>query len=101
MPIADTDLPALDVLMHRYRNRPIDFADATLVHLAEQESLSRILTIDHDDFEPYRIKGRPVSGLCLPPTANDGDEFRSAPRRTAENKFTNAPALPIKHAFAR
>jgi predicted nucleic acid-binding protein len=32
--------------------------DATLVHLAERESLSRILTVDHDDFETYRIKGR-------------------------------------------
>jgi uncharacterized protein len=56
--IGDTDLPALDALMHRYRDRPMDFADATLVHLAERESLNRILTVDHDDFETYRIKGR-------------------------------------------
>lgn len=57
-PIADADLPALYALMARYRDRPMDFADATLVHLAEQEALADILTIDHDDFETYRIGGR-------------------------------------------
>ena len=57
-PINDTDLPALDVLMNQYRDRPMDFAGATLVHIAERESLSLILTIDHDDFETYRIHGR-------------------------------------------
>jgi predicted nucleic acid-binding protein len=36
----------------------MDFADDTLVHLARRESLSTILTIDHDDFETYRIAGR-------------------------------------------
>ena len=36
----------------------MDFADATLVHIAERESLSLILTIDRDDFETYRIHGR-------------------------------------------
>ena len=29
----------------------MDFADATLVRIAERESLSLILTIDHDNFE--------------------------------------------------
>ena len=57
-PLADPDLPALDSLMARYRDRPMDFADATLVHLAYRESLNTILTIDHDDFETYRIHGR-------------------------------------------
>ncbi len=56
--ISDSDLPALDALMHQYRDRPMDFADATLVRIAERESLSLILTIDHDDFETYRIQGR-------------------------------------------
>ena len=39
-------------------DRPMDFADATLVHLAERESLSIICTIDHNDFETYRIQGK-------------------------------------------
>lgn len=56
--IDDTDLPALNALMVRYRDRPMDFADATLVHLAERESLTSVFTIDHDDFETYKIGGR-------------------------------------------
>jgi len=52
------DLSALHDLMAQYRDRPMDFADATLVHLAARESLSVILTVDHDDFETYRIGGK-------------------------------------------
>jgi predicted nucleic acid-binding protein len=53
--VGDDDLPALESLMARYRDRPMDFADATLVHAAGQVGTSTILTIDHDDFETYRI----------------------------------------------
>jgi predicted nucleic acid-binding protein len=56
--IADDDLPALDSLMARYHDRPMDLADATLVHVARRESISTVFTIDHDDFETYRIAGR-------------------------------------------
>ena len=56
--MAQSDLPALHGLMSQYKDRPMDFADATLVHLAARESLSLILTVDHDDFETYRIAGR-------------------------------------------
>lgn len=58
LPITDTDSPDLARLMRQYADRPMDFADATLVHLAERESLSIICTIDHNDFETYRIKGK-------------------------------------------
>jgi predicted nucleic acid-binding protein len=58
LPISDRDLPDLETLMRKYRDRPMDFADATLVHLAQRESLSTVFTIDHDDFETYRIGGR-------------------------------------------
>ena|SRR5260221_3650041 len=57
-PIADSELPELRALMARYHDRPMDFADATLVYIANRESVSLILTIDHDDFETYRIDGR-------------------------------------------
>jgi uncharacterized protein len=56
--IDDSDLPALEALMDKYAGRPMDFADATLVHLARRESLTTVFTIDHDDFETYRIDGR-------------------------------------------
>lgn len=57
-PLADGDLPEIEALMERYRDRPMDFADATLVHLARRETLDTILTVDNDDFETYRIEGR-------------------------------------------
>lgn len=57
-PIADLDLPEIEALMRKYHDCPMDFADATLVHLAQRESLFTIFTIDHDDFETYRVGGR-------------------------------------------
>jgi len=56
--IGDNDLGALERLMDRYHDRPMDLADATLVFLAERESLTTVLTVDNDDFETYRIGGR-------------------------------------------
>ncbi len=58
LPIGDEDLPDLQALMDQYRDRPMDFADATLVHLARREGLTTIFTIDNDDFETYRIEGK-------------------------------------------
>ena len=58
LPIDGGDLPALETLMGRYADHPMDFADATLVHLAYRESLTTVFTIDHADFETYRIGGR-------------------------------------------
>jgi hypothetical protein len=36
--------------MSRYSDLPMDFADATLVHLAGRESIQHILTIEQTDF---------------------------------------------------
>lgn len=56
--IEDGELGNVRTLMSRYWDRPMDFADATLVYLAKRESLSVILTVDHADFATYRIEGR-------------------------------------------
>jgi predicted nucleic acid-binding protein len=56
--IAEDELPRLHALMNRYADHPMDFADATLVYLAERESISTIFTVDHADFSTYRIAGR-------------------------------------------
>ena len=56
--IGDADLPSLEELMIRYADRPMDFADATLVLLARKLDLTDILTVDHNDFETYRIHGK-------------------------------------------
>jgi predicted nucleic acid-binding protein len=52
------ELPQVHALMSRYWDRPMDFADATLVYLAKRESLSVILTVDYADFATYRIEGK-------------------------------------------
>lgn len=64
--IANEELPQVQALLAQYADRPMDFADATLVHLANRERLSVILTIDHDDFETYRLPGRKKFTI-LPP----------------------------------
>ena len=56
--IEDAELQQVHALMSQYWDRPMDFADATLVYLAKRESLSTILTVDHADFDTYRIAGR-------------------------------------------
>jgi predicted nucleic acid-binding protein len=56
--IEHAELPHVHALMSRYWDRPMDFADATLVYLARRESLSVILTVDHADFATYRIEGK-------------------------------------------
>ena len=56
--IEHSELSQLHVLMSRYWDRPMDFADATLVYLSKRESLFTIFTVDYADFETYRIEGR-------------------------------------------
>jgi predicted nucleic acid-binding protein len=43
--------------MKKYRDLPMDLADATLVVAAEQCGITRIFTLD-SDFLVYRLKGR-------------------------------------------
>ena len=56
--IENAELRDVHTLMSRYWDRPMDFADATLVYLAKRESLTTILTVDRADFDTYRIEGR-------------------------------------------
>ena len=41
-------------LMKRYRDLPMDLADAALVAVAERERIRRIFTLDQRDFRVYR-----------------------------------------------
>jgi predicted nucleic acid-binding protein len=43
-----------DELMARYPDTPMDFADATLVALAEDLGIGRVLTLDRRGFTTYR-----------------------------------------------
>lgn len=54
-------------LMSRYRNLPMDVADASLLILAEELDEGRILSTDRRDFDGYRWKNtRPFENLLLP-----------------------------------
>jgi predicted nucleic acid-binding protein len=44
-------------LMKKYRDLPMDWADATLVALAESKHIHRVFTLDAD-FRVYRLQGR-------------------------------------------
>jgi predicted nucleic acid-binding protein len=53
-------------LMRRYRDLPMDLADASLVILAEQLEEGRILSTDLRDFSGYRWKNnQPFTNLLL------------------------------------
>lgn len=54
LPLDHADVPRMMELMRRYRDLPMDLADAALVRVAEREKLRRIFTIDRRDFEIYR-----------------------------------------------
>ena len=51
------DVPRMRELMRKYRDLPMDLADAALVRAAEREKISRVFTIDRRDFEVYRPRG--------------------------------------------
>ena len=57
LPLESADLPRMRELMRKYRDLPMDLADAALMRVAERERTSRIFTIDRKDFELYRLKG--------------------------------------------
>lgn len=57
LPLDAADLPRMRELMRKYRDLPMDLADAALVRAAERERISRIFTVDRRDFELYRPRG--------------------------------------------
>ncbi len=50
----DQDIARLRELMKKYRDLPMDLADAALVCAAEKHKVSRVFTLDRKDFEIYR-----------------------------------------------
>jgi uncharacterized protein len=57
LPLDAADVPRMRELMQKYRDLPMDLADAALVRVAEREKISRVFTIDRRDFEIYRPRG--------------------------------------------
>ena len=54
LPLGSDDVVRMKQLMRKYRDLPMDLADAALVRVAERERLRRIFTLDRRDFQVYR-----------------------------------------------
>jgi len=55
VPSTKYSLKRVRKLMDKYSDLPMDFADATLVALAEETGLLNICTLDNKDFALYRL----------------------------------------------
>ena len=58
VPQSAESLARAAALMGKYKDIPMDFADATLVALAEEMNTPDILTLDKRGFNAYRIRGK-------------------------------------------
>lgn len=58
IPQSINSLSRNSTLMEKYKDIPMDFADATLVSLAEELDIVEILTLDKKGFSSYRIRGK-------------------------------------------
>ena len=58
VPSSPASLRRCRELIDAYRDLPMDFADATLVALAEEVGTQVVLTTDRRDFAVYRIRGK-------------------------------------------
>jgi predicted nucleic acid-binding protein len=57
VPIDDAVQDRTQALMAKYRDLPMDLADATLVAAAEALGVTRVFTLDRD-FQVYRSRGK-------------------------------------------
>ena len=57
VPLDDALRDRTQALMAKYRDIPMDLADATLVAAAEALGLTRVFTLDRD-FQVYRLRGK-------------------------------------------
>lgn len=64
---ADGRLRRAAQLMKKYADVPMDFADASLVCLAEEAGIADILTLDQRGFRTYRFRGSRRFSLVLHP----------------------------------
>jgi predicted nucleic acid-binding protein len=53
-------------LMEKYKDLPMDFADACLVTMSEEEKDSLVVTLDKKDFSFYRRYGRQAVPVLAP-----------------------------------
>jgi len=57
LPLDGDDVPRMAELMRKYKDLPMDLADAALVRVAERERIRHVFTLDQRDFRVYRPTG--------------------------------------------
>ena len=58
VPPSQASLKRVSVLMEKYRDVPMDYADATLVALGEELGTDLVFTLDRRGFSTYRLNQR-------------------------------------------
>ena len=54
LPLGNDEVSRMRELMRKYRDLPMDLADAALVAVAERDKIRRVFTLDRRDFDVYR-----------------------------------------------
>ena len=71
----EADAPRMRELMEKYRDLPMDLADAALVRIAERDALTDIFTLDRRHFSIYR-PGRRRRFAIVPVSSRGGGRRR-------------------------
>jgi predicted nucleic acid-binding protein len=72
LPLHDTDVPLLQRLMEKYKDVPMDMADAALVRVAEREGIRRVLTLELHRFSTYQLSRKGSFTLVLSSACSSG-----------------------------
>lgn len=64
--VGPNDISRIRTLMRKYQSLPMDFADATLIRVAEREGIRQVFTLDRRDFSTYRVGSRGYPFTILP-----------------------------------
>jgi uncharacterized protein len=68
VPASHDSLRRAAALMAKYHDLPMDYADATLVALAEELGCQRVFTLDRRGFSVYRTRSREAFAMVPGPT---------------------------------
>jgi hypothetical protein len=63
VPSSRTSLQRVAALIKKYRDLPMDFADATLAALGEELQTNWVFTLDRRGFSTYRLHGKKPFGI--------------------------------------
>jgi len=61
VPSSIESLKGVKELMRKYKDLPMDFADATLVSIAQELGIYHAVTFDRKHFNIYRVRKKPFS----------------------------------------